>query len=85
MGQDFSGPDRALNDILTEQHSPISWVYVVTVPLSSQLWLELVQITDLKIQEEKIAEYNLRTTGLWDALMELEMQLVDQLEVDVVK
>lgn len=31
--------------------------------------------------EEKLSEYNDKVSQLWDYLMALEMQLVDQLEV----
>ena len=43
--------------------------------------MELNQISDQKVLEMRIAEYNQHTTELWEALMMLEMQLVDQLEV----
>ena len=46
-----------------------------------QLWNLLNSTTDSKLQEEKVNEYNERASELWDALMGLEMQLVDQLEV----
>lgn len=49
-----------------------------------KLWVELNTISDQKIVEMKINEYNESTTDLWDSLMGLEMQLVDQLE-DVIK
>ena len=42
-----------------------------------------MQISDQKVLEAKISEYNVKVTELWDGLMGLEMQLVDQLEVTV--
>ena len=45
------------------------------------MFLELQQMTDPKILETKVGEYNACVTELWDKLMGLEMQLVDQLEV----
>lgn len=47
-----------------------------------QLWADLNQISDQKMLEMSIAEYNQRTTALWEMLMMFEMQLVDQLEVN---
>lgn len=41
---------------------------------------ELGQVTDPKLMEQRVSEYNTRVTELWDKLMGLELQLVDQLE-----
>ena len=38
-------------------------------------------ITDNKMLETLLGEYSEETTKLWDTLMGLELQLVDQLEV----
>lgn len=38
-------------------------------------------MTDGKMVENKVQEFNNLVTGLWDKLMGLELQLVDQLEV----
>ena len=38
-------------------------------------------MTDQKELEDKVAEYNSKVSELWDTLMGLELQLVDQLEV----
>ena len=46
-----------------------------------QLWDEVNQISDSKVLEMKIADFNGKVSELWDALMGLELQLVDQLEV----
>lgn len=46
-----------------------------------QLFQEVAQITDPKILDTKLADYQTRTSDLWDQLMGLELQLVDQLEV----
>lgn len=46
------------------------------------LWNLLNTTTDSKLQEEKVNEYNERASELWDTLMGVEMQLVDQLEVN---
>ena len=40
-------------------------------------------IVDPKVQEENISDYTEKTSVLWDQLMGVEMQLVDQLEVNV--
>ena len=42
---------------------------------------ELSQISDQKLLETKVNDYNKQVSELWDKLMELELQLVDQLEV----
>lgn len=47
------------------------------------LWQELAQISDQKVLEAKISEYNLKVKELWDTLMGLEIQLVDQIEVSL--
>ncbi|XP_046348948.1 dynein regulatory complex subunit 3-like [Haliotis rufescens] len=49
-----------------------------------RLFQEVAQITDPKILDTKLADYQTRTSDLWDQLMGLELQLVDQLE-DVIK
>lgn len=38
-------------------------------------------MTDPKVLEQKVSEYNALVTELWDKLMGYEVQLVDQLEV----
>ena len=38
-------------------------------------------MTDTKMVDNKLQEYNDQVTALWDKLMGLELQLVDQLEV----
>ena len=38
-------------------------------------------MTDSKMVEAKVTEYNNMVTALWDKLMGLELQIVDQLEV----
>jgi len=48
------------------------------------IFIELQHMTDPKMQEGKVQEYNNSVTGLWDKLMGLELQLVDQLE-EVIK
>ena len=40
-------------------------------------------MNDQKEIEEKMTEYNQKVSTLWDTLMGLEMQLVDQLEVNL--
>ncbi|KAK3089457.1 hypothetical protein FSP39_003766 [Pinctada imbricata] len=45
---------------------------------------ELAQISDQKMLEQRVSEYNKQITELWDHLMGLELQLVDQLE-EVIK
>ncbi|KAL8623453.1 hypothetical protein ACOMHN_061966 [Nucella lapillus] len=45
-----------------------------------QLFAELSQVTDPKLLEQRVSEYNTHVTELWDKLMGLELQLVDQLE-----
>ncbi|XP_060081778.1 dynein regulatory complex subunit 3-like [Ylistrum balloti] len=45
---------------------------------------ELSQISDQKVLESVVADYNKQVSELWDKLMGLELQLVDQLE-DVIK
>ncbi|XP_005092481.1 dynein regulatory complex subunit 3 isoform X2 [Aplysia californica] len=49
-----------------------------------QVFIELQHMTDVKMVESKVQEYNNLVTGLWDKLMGLELQLVDQLE-EVIK
>ena len=46
-----------------------------------QVFLELVNCTDPDNSEKRTAELSSSITSLWDILMGLEMQLVDQLEV----
>lgn len=46
-----------------------------------QVFQEVGQIGDQKLLEAKIADYNKEVSDLWDKLMGLELQLVDQLEV----
>merc|ERR1711894_208112 len=49
-----------------------------------KLWIELAQIADQKMLEMSIGDYQQKVTDLWEALMGLEMQLVDQLD-DAIK
>ncbi|KAJ8318627.1 hypothetical protein KUTeg_003718 [Tegillarca granosa] len=49
-----------------------------------RLLQEMLQITDQKMLESKVNDYNQQVSELWDKLMGLELQLVDQLE-EVVK
>lgn len=44
------------------------------------MFQELAQITDPKVIEQRVGDYNTVVTELWDKLMGYEMQLVDQLE-----
>lgn len=44
------------------------------------IFADLVQLTDIKMVDNKLQEYNDEVTALWDKLMGLELQLVDQLE-----
>lgn len=46
-----------------------------------QLWLELAVASDESVSDVMITEYHQKVFDLWDALMGLELQLVDQLEV----
>lgn len=39
------------------------------------------QITDSNLLDQRVKEYNKEVTDLWDKLMALELQLVDQFEV----
>lgn len=48
------------------------------------IFIELQHMTDAKMVESKLEEYSNQVTGLWDKLMGLELQLVDQLE-EVIK
>ncbi|KAL5018635.1 hypothetical protein ScPMuIL_004357 [Solemya velum] len=48
--------------------------------MKKKLFQELSQIGDQKMLEKKATEYNTELTELWDRLMGLELQLVDQLE-----
>ena len=50
-----------------------------------QLWDEVNEISDSKMLEMKIADFNGKVSELWDTLMGLELQLVDQLEVSLVE
>ncbi|XP_013395045.1 dynein regulatory complex subunit 3-like [Lingula anatina] len=45
-----------------------------------RLFQELTHLTDQQVLDNKITEYNKRLQELWDKLMGLELQLVDQLE-----
>ena len=49
-----------------------------------KLWADLANMTDQNVIEDKVTEYNKNVAELWDTLMGLEMQLVDQLD-DAVK
>ena len=51
---------------------------------SFQVFSELVNCTDQETAEKRIAELSDSITALWDILMGLEMQLVDQLEVFII-
>ena len=51
---------------------------------SFQVLSELVNCTDQETAEKRIAELSDSITALWDILMGLEMQLVDQLEVFII-
>ena len=46
-----------------------------------QAFAELNQITDQTVLDTKVRDYNKEVDELWDKLMGLELQLVDQLEV----
>lgn len=50
------------------------------IDAKKKLWVEMTHITDQKILETKMADYNKDVHELWDKLMALELQLVDQLE-----
>ena len=45
-----------------------------------KVFAELTTSNDAKQVEEVIAEYNRDVSDLWDKLMALELQLVDQLD-----
>jgi len=45
--------------------------------------VELQTDQDPQVIETKISAYNTRVTEVWDKLMGLELQLVDQLEVSL--
>lgn len=45
-----------------------------------KLFADLSHVTDPKILEAKVQEFNVHVTELWDKLMGYELQLVDQLE-----
>ena len=47
----------------------------------SQVFGDFAVITDPKMLENKVQEFNNEVTKLWDNLMGFELQLVDQLEV----
>ena len=47
-----------------------------------QVLQELIQISDQRLLEQQVSEYNQQISELWDKLMGYELQLVDQLEVD---
>ena len=49
--------------------------------MSLQAFAELNQITDQSLLDTKVQEFNRGVSELWDRLMGLELQLVDQLEV----
>ena len=49
------------------------------------MFTELTHVTDPKVLEQKVSEYNALVTELWDKLMGYEVQLVDQLEVGMCK
>ncbi|CAL1542806.1 unnamed protein product [Lymnaea stagnalis] len=49
-----------------------------------RLFSEIQQLTDAKLMEIKVMEFNTLISELWDKLMGLELQLVDQLE-EVIK
>ncbi|KAI0241391.1 Dynein regulatory complex subunit 3 [Lamellibrachia satsuma] len=53
------------------------------IEYKAELWNLLNTTTDSKLQEEKVSEYNEKASELWDALMGIEMQLVDQLEESI--
>lgn len=46
-----------------------------------QAFAELNQITDQSLLDTKVRDFNKEVSELWDKLMGLELQLVDQLEV----
>ena len=48
--------------------------------VARQVFAELTTSNDAKQVEEVIAEYNRDVSDLWDKLMALELQLVDQLD-----
>jgi len=75
---------ECLNDAKVENKSQAMKRIDEFMEYKKKLWLELNQISDQKVMEMRIAEYNQQTTELWEALMLLEMQLVDQLE-DAIK
>jgi len=60
---------RAIEDFMAEKKS---------------IFIELQHMTDSKMVEAKVTEYNNMVTALWDKLMGLELQIVDQLE-EVIK
>lgn len=47
----------------------------------SKVFTDLVNCADQDIGEKRMSELSDSITSLWDILMGLEMQLVDQLEV----
>ncbi|KAL4240950.1 Dynein regulatory complex subunit 3 [Mactra antiquata] len=48
--------------------------------MKKKVFAELNHITDSNLTDQKVREYNKEVTGLWDKLMALELQLVDQFE-----
>lgn len=49
-----------------------------------QVFAELNHITDSNLLDQKVQEFNKEVTELWDKLMALELQLVDQFEVQII-
>ena len=56
----------------------ISSLFLFSFP---KVFTELVNCADLDVGERRMSELSDSITSLWDILMGLEMQLVDQLEV----
>ncbi|KAK2169906.1 hypothetical protein LSH36_6g13046 [Paralvinella palmiformis] len=75
---------ECLNDAKNENKALAAEKIEDFLDYKKKLWADLNQISDQKMLEMSIAEYNQRTTALWEMLMMFEMQLVDQLE-DAIK
>uniref|UniRef100_S4RPJ0 Uncharacterized protein n=1 Tax=Petromyzon marinus TaxID=7757 RepID=S4RPJ0_PETMA len=75
---------RSVNEAKSDNRQAASAIISDFEKENAQLLEEVQQITDAALLDAKILEHSQKINNMWDALMKLEIQLLDQLE-DVVK
>ncbi|XP_075928680.1 dynein regulatory complex subunit 3 isoform X2 [Petromyzon marinus] len=71
---------RSVNEVKSDNRQAASAIISDFEKENAQLLEEVQQITDAALLDAKILEHSQKINNMWDALMKLEIQLLDQLE-----